>query len=199
MCHNGPLLRTDARSVTCREIADAPMSATRDHIETQFVEDSRADLIRFVSSRVANTDDALSIVQESYLKFFQAGYRANSNDARPLLFTIARNILNDHYRHTQKRANLMVVNANQQAEAELPDPRPDLPESLDNSRLLNAVIRVIEQMPPKRQEVFKLSRFEGLKNGEISRQLDISVSMVEKHLAAALKDLRTAFSAELPH
>jgi RNA polymerase sigma factor (sigma-70 family) len=38
---------------------------------------------------------------------------------------------------------------------------------------------VISAMPPKRQEIFRLSREQGLKNKEIAEKLQISIKTVE--------------------
>ncbi|MCG8306365.1 MAG: RNA polymerase sigma-70 factor [Cytophagales bacterium] len=48
----------------------------------------------------------------------------------------------------------------------------------------------IDAMPPKRQEIFRLSREAGLKNKEIAEKLQISVKTVENQMGQALKFLR---------
>ena len=48
----------------------------------------------------------------------------------------------------------------------------------------------IESMPPKRQEIFRLSRESGLKNKEIAEKLRISIKTVENQMGQALKYLR---------
>jgi len=45
-------------------------------------------------------------------------------------------------------------------------------------------------MPEKRQEIFRLSREEGLKYREIAEKLDISIKTVETHMGLAIKTLR---------
>lgn len=49
---------------------------------------------------------------------------------------------------------------------------------------------IIDSFPPKRKEIFRLSRENGLTNKEIAQELDISVKTVEGHMTAALKILR---------
>lgn len=48
----------------------------------------------------------------------------------------------------------------------------------------------IGAMPPKRQEIFRLSRESGLKNKEIAEKLQISIKTVENQMGQALKYLR---------
>lgn len=50
--------------------------------------------------------------------------------------------------------------------------------------------QIIEQLPEKRKEIFKLSREQGLTNREIAEKLDISVKTVENQMSAALKLLK---------
>jgi RNA polymerase sigma-70 factor (ECF subfamily) len=49
---------------------------------------------------------------------------------------------------------------------------------------------VINAMPPKRQEIFRMSREQGLKNKEIAEKLQISIKTVENQMSQALKFLR---------
>lgn len=48
----------------------------------------------------------------------------------------------------------------------------------------------IDKLPPRCKEIFKLSRFEGLKYQEIADHLEISVKTVEVQMGKALKVLR---------
>lgn len=48
----------------------------------------------------------------------------------------------------------------------------------------------IQNLPEKCRAIFKLSRFEGLKNKEIASQLKISINTVQTQISIALKNLR---------
>ena len=56
--------------------------------------------------------------------------------------------------------------------------------------LMQRIERCIESLPPKRQEIFRLSREQGLKYKEIAETLNISVKTVEAQMGLALKHLR---------
>ncbi|WP_298711784.1 RNA polymerase sigma-70 factor [Chitinophaga sp.] len=62
---------------------------------------------------------------------------------------------------------------------------------VEEQELRLCIHEAIEKLPPKCREVFRLSRFEGLKNPEIAAQLGISVKTVENQMTIALKLLRT--------
>ena len=49
---------------------------------------------------------------------------------------------------------------------------------------------VVENMPPQRQAVYRLSREQGLTNDEIAKKLGLQKKTVENHLNLALGDIR---------
>jgi RNA polymerase sigma-70 factor (ECF subfamily) len=52
----------------------------------------------------------------------------------------------------------------------------------------------IEQMPPQRKDVIKMSRFKGMSNAEIAVALNLSIRTVERHVYLALKELKKAIA-----
>jgi RNA polymerase sigma-70 factor (ECF subfamily) len=64
-------------------------------------------------------------------------------------------------------------------------------ESVLYNELNTAIEKEINDLPERCRQAFKLSRKENLTFKEIAAKLDISVNTVEKHVAKALKILRT--------
>ncbi|NJK86714.1 MAG: hypothetical protein HC906_12820 [Bacteroidales bacterium] len=56
----------------------------------------------------------------------------------------------------------------------------DEPYVLIEKELEEAIKNIMENLPDRCKEVFKLSRINGLKNNEIALQLGISIKAVEK-------------------
>lgn len=56
--------------------------------------------------------------------------------------------------------------------------------------LIQRIEKAIGSLPPKRQEIFRLSREQGLKYKEIAEELNLSVKTVEAQMGLALKHLR---------
>lgn len=52
----------------------------------------------------------------------------------------------------------------------------------------------VNNMPPKRKEIYQMSRKRGLANEEIAKELNITKKTVENHLNLALKEIRKALS-----
>ncbi len=61
-----------------------------------------------------------------------------------------------------------------------------------------AVHLAITQLPEKRQEIFRLSRFENMTYKEIASSLDISIKTVENQMGKALESLRLSLADYLP-
>lgn len=66
----------------------------------------------------------------------------------------------------------------------------DIVNMLSAKNLLEKVERLIEELPDRRREVFRLSFFHELSNSEISALLGMPRRTVESHLYLALKFLR---------
>lgn len=68
----------------------------------------------------------------------------------------------------------------------------DTPDSaIELKDLANILNKAINSLPPRRREVFKLSRIAGMTYEEIAEKLSISRSSVNQHIIAALIFLRT--------
>jgi RNA polymerase sigma-70 factor (ECF subfamily) len=66
------------------------------------------------------------------------------------------------------------------------------------SELETLVEKSLDKLPPRCREIFKLSRFEGLKNQYIAEKLGITKRTVELQISNALKILRKDLSPYLP-
>jgi RNA polymerase sigma-70 factor (ECF subfamily) len=77
---------------------------------------------------------------------------------------------------------------------------PATHNSIEHKELLMQINQIIDTLPEKCREVYKLSREECLSHKEIALQLNISTKTVENHLTKALRELRgslgTAFILE---
>lgn len=69
---------------------------------------------------------------------------------------------------------------------------------LGEGELLNRIYGEIENLPPQRKIIFKLSFLEGMKNAEIAARLKISVQTVQNQKAIALKFLRLSLPTPRP-
>lgn len=76
------------------------------------------------------------------------------------------------------------------------DMAADDPESIIISMELYDCIRnTINALPPRCRQIYEMVRMEGLRNKDVSEQLNISVNTIDVQLAIALKKLVQAVSA----
>ena len=66
-----------------------------------------------------------------------------------------------------------------------------------HKELVAQIDTVVKLLPPKCQNVYKLSRYEQLSHKEIAKQLNISTKTVENHISFALRALRNALGPML--
>ncbi len=67
----------------------------------------------------------------------------------------------------------------------------EVEQHMRTSELEQIIYKMIDQLPPKCKEIFKMNRFDGKKNGEIAKELGLSKRTVETQISKALKILRS--------
>jgi RNA polymerase sigma-70 factor (ECF subfamily) len=155
----------------------------------------RAELVGYLQRRGQSVDDAEDLVQEAFARFHRAGHRAEDADARPLLFVISKNLLKDQWKVANRERARMVgqdVDAVVAAWEIAPSEAPSADRHSIGRQELAGVAEAIRALPPRCRDAFLLHRFEDLSYRQIAGRLGVSVSMVEKHLAEALRRLKAA-------
>ncbi|HET7083416.1 MAG TPA: sigma-70 family RNA polymerase sigma factor [Rhizomicrobium sp.] len=105
------------------------------------------------------------------------------NDPKAFLVQTAKNLLIDNYRHAQISARY-AEDVLQSSEDRDDSPLQD--EVFAARARLERVKRGLDQLPPRTREIFLMYRLDELKCSEIAREIGISVSAVEKHIAKAM-------------
>ena len=138
-------------------------------------------------SRHFLNDDELAeeIVQETFVKIWEKRKtHVIETSLEHYLFRAVRNHCFNQLQH-QKIKNRYTEKILRDTGTEIKTEdcflEPDLKRKIEEA---------IDSLPPKRKEIFRLSREEGLKYKEIADQLDISVKTVEAQMGLALKFLR---------
>lgn len=157
------------------------------------VADLRRELIVWLTRKGGAAADVEDVVQDAFLRFHRAGHQLGSVDARPLLFVIARNLQRDRWKAEGREArrrvdeNVHALDAGPKALASDTSPADDHMIQRQN---LAAAAAVIRALPPRCRDAFLLHRFEALTYRQIAGRLGVSVSMVEKYIAEALRQLK---------
>jgi RNA polymerase sigma-70 factor (family 1) len=125
------------------------------------------------------------ILQELFLKVWEK--RSQIDPEKPFrsyLFTIAQNLMYDHFRKVA-RDKVLVDSLVSSAAMYY---RSDDTEVFEER--MQCINKAIEQLPPVRRQVFKLSKIEGKSYEEIALLLGISHSTISDHIVKANRAIK---------
>lgn len=128
-------------------------------------------------------EEAEDLIQEAYLRVHQYCERGNeAREPEKVLVRTAMRLSMNHARDSHDRLHV----AQSVEELALIDPRPPTDEALTAQETLMHVTRLLDSIEPRSREAFLLHRVDGLTYTQIARQLGVSVSSIEKHIAWAM-------------
>lgn len=78
-----------------------------------------------------------------------------------------------------------------------PGNAPGIIDEIQFQELNQKVQTLLNQLTPRQEEIFRLSREEGLTHEEIAKKLDISLNTVKKHMANTLSFLKSHIDTSL--
>lgn len=158
------------------------------------VEKHSATLVRFLSRRMKNRQDAEDIAQTAFLRLYAIDNPEKLSNAKAFLFQVAANLSIDQLRRQSlHRALLESERPCAVTDAESPSDNGDgitLEREFEARQTLAQVYRTLAELPLNVRQAFILNRSKGLSYSEIADQMGVSVSSVEKYMLEALKVLR---------
>ena len=101
-------------------------------------------------------------------------------------FQTALNLVRDRSRRSYTRSQRMSISIERVELTGGDDPL----DQATHDEGLELVVRALSQLPDSTRRALLLHRIEGLRYSDIAKNLGVSVSMVEKHISAALAVLR---------
>ena len=143
----------------------------------------------YIAARVQDTQTAEDLTSETFLRAWRRWppRKLTGNVPRAWVFQIARNLVVDHYRASNRRPTEPLDEANVP-----PDPREVPGEDRHLSSL--ALQMTLASLSPRDQDVLSL-RLAGLSNREIGAVLDLSESAAGMACLRALRRLREKLEA----
>jgi RNA polymerase sigma-70 factor (ECF subfamily) len=142
-------------------------------------EEGWGGILRQIARRTRNQADAEDLMHSAYLRL--EAYRANKPVQDPAAFLVrtAYNLNIDNFRrdrHLSDPSNAVHVE----------DSAPLQDEVVEARARLDRVKQGLARLSPRTREIFLMHRLSNLKYHEIAKQLEISSSAVEKHVAKAV-------------
>lgn len=149
--------------------------------------------LQFHLTRIVDCPEiAADLVQESFIIFFREAQKQTIDHPRGFLFRIAKNLAYDYIKHRK-----VTENYQQTKEQTLP-PSGEFPSAealVSVDERLAAITRILDELPMRTREIFVLNRVYGMTYAETAKELGISDSAVEKHMAKALLHCRIQFKS----
>ena len=144
-------------------------------------------LYGFALKYFKNEGDSEELVQEVFVKVWENRQKLKSElSFKSYLFTIALNQIRKHF--NKKAISLRYIQSLQQ-DPEFENIQPIYDYNYES--ILQQINLIIEQMPPRRREIFLKSKLEGKSSKEIATELNISAGTVDNHVSEALRFIRS--------
>jgi len=142
-----------------------------------------ARLIQYLRRNWRDKSEIEDLLQEVYVRVYDAAQKQLPEAARAFVFTTARNLLINRFRQQQVVAIEAVADL-ESLEISADEPTPDRTAiAHDEFRRLQAAI---DRLPPRCREAVLLGRIEGLTGREIAQRMAISEAAVSKHLTRGM-------------
>lgn len=132
---------------------------------------------------------AEEVVQDVFLKIWQNHENlAEITNIENYLFIISRNHIFDMIKKIARDTSL-VVDSNYKSTS-----TNDTEDAIKDDQYNVILNQIVDQLPPQQQKIYKMAKWDGLSHQKIGEDLGISTETVKKHMAQALKFVRTKIS-----
>lgn len=152
-----------------------------------------APLVVYACKYVTDLDVAREIVQDFFVRLYEKRQSLSiDTSVKSYLYRSVYNCCINYFnqRNIQEK-HLKSIDLER-------DDEENLEREINTVELQQQISKVINSLPSKCQRIFKMNRYEGIKNEEIAQQLNISKRTVETQISKALKILRNRLSDYLP-
>lgn len=153
----------------------------------------RAFLLRLLTARTGSAAEAEDIVQEMYERLAALPDGGGAVENVPaFLNRMALNLAFDRRRSGTRAAARDGEWLSANALVDGPEPVAEVPTAEDvasGRQELRLLHDAIDALPPQGRRVFEMHKLQGRPHAEVAASLGISRSAVEKHMAAAMKNL----------
>lgn len=130
-------------------------------------------------------EEAEEIVQEVFIRIWKNKHTLNEQlSLGGYVITLAKNLILNSIRKKVSTETFLMHAKGQEKHTN------NTEEEVIYTDLEALIQQAFKKLPPKRQLIYRMSRYEGLSNQEIAEKLNLSKSTVENHLNLALNYFR---------
>jgi len=142
--------------------------------------------LKFFTAKFVGEDDAEDVVESMFLKLWRDNRPFESQEhLKAFLYHSARNACLNHLKVSKNAASRYQI-----VGREAPENEESCLHDIIRAEVLAEVYRAINNLPSQCSRVISMSYIEGLSNGEIARQMDLSEQTVKNYKLRGLKVLK---------
>ena len=155
---------------------------TKSSIFNTFLSD-RSKLVKTVRG-IVNAADIDDIVQETFVKTYQAELKQEIKFERTYMLKPAKNLALNHVAKSSEQLNMSL----EEVEPSIPELNSSsLEKQFESKERFINFCRAIDTLSPEVKRVFLLKKVYSLSQKDIAERLQLSESTVEKHVAKGLR------------
>ncbi len=168
---------------------------------TELITRYQKQVFRLAYGFFQNKDDAMEIVQETFLRMYQklAGFDESNNENQfsGWVNRIAYNLCIDFYRKFKRKKADMKDIYQFEEESRVVSHFPE--DQLDRQNFRHHLKKSVLSLPRKQKMIFVLKHYSGYKHHEISTMLNLSVGTIKSMYHRAVQTLKVSLvKAETP-
>jgi RNA polymerase sigma-70 factor (ECF subfamily) len=128
-------------------------------------------------------EDVEDIIQETFVRTYQAAQKSRILNLRAYFFSTARNL---SLKHRDLQANKIVDYIEDLGISEVKDNRASVEAEVEAHKQFSIFCEAVRELPLQCRRVFILKKIYGLSHDEIAERLKITVSTTNQHLAKGI-------------
>ena len=188
------------RHIHMESLSLQPMAEKKSVSITEVVKNYGSQLLRFISSKVAKTEDAEDILQEVW---FQTSRLTNLNEIENVgawLYSVTRNKIIDSYRKKKTESLEDFVYQDEDGELNvkdilLADDRYSPELSVFKEMFWNELMKALDELPEKQKRVYILNELEDKTLQEIADEEGANIKTIISRKSYAVKHLRKSLQS----
>lgn len=158
----------------------------------------REALQRYLSNKLRDRSDAEDVVQETFIRLLdnerkQGKPLKSMTSPEGYMFRTASNLAVDRLRQKKRRLDESCAD---QLDESIESSAAGVLRIVESRQRLLRLREAVDDLPPMCRQVFVLHKYRQLTYREVASHLELSVSMVEKHMMKALTRLEAALGGK---
>lgn len=151
----------------------------------------RDGLVRSIMKMSVEQQDVDDILQETFIRVLHSDAKQQIKSPKGYLFVVSRNLVLKKLTQQSKEIHTELDDAILESEAE-----DTVEKELYQKLKFERFSKVLSSLPEKNRRAILLRKLYCLSHKEIAKKMDVSVSSVEKYIAAGLRQCKQSLCAQ---